>query len=287
MSTFRQSWDSFWFRPAAPLGLVASRVLLSADALWIVLSRPDLAGLAAWPPELWAGVSVGLRLRYLIPLGAPLAEQVAYGALLLSLGTALLGIAPRLSSFAAAALLYHFAPFEQILTTATGPYQGGLTLPILGLFVLSFSPAPRLWAASAPDYRWPLVLLRLLLAFRYLFAGLAKLILTGPHWVSAANIEATALLFATYEARPAWAHWLVDHPGNASLAGIGLLAFDLLFITAVFSRAAARIVAPLAAVVDLFVFKVFGVFFLEAPLLLLFVDWDALDAWRQRRHRAP
>jgi hypothetical protein len=262
-------------------------MLLSAHALWIVLSRPALADLAGWPPELWAGVAGELRLRYLIPSGAAGLEQVAYGALLLSLSMTLLGIAPRLSSFAAAALLYHFAPFEQVLTTSTGPYQGGLTLPTLGLFILSFGPSPRLGAAAAPDYRWPLVLLRLLLGFRYLFAGLAKLILTGPHWMSAENIEATALLFATYEARPAWAHWLFDHPGNASVAGIGLLAFELLFVSAVFWRAAARIMAPLAAAVDLFVLKAFGIFFLDAPLLLLFVDWDALQAWRERSKPAP
>jgi hypothetical protein len=274
-----RAWNDFWFRPASPLGPIVARVLLAANALWIVLSRPDLANLAGWPPELWAGVSPGLRLRYLIlPVALPW-EQAAYGALCVSLLAAVLGVAPRVSCFVAAVLLYHFAPFEEILTTKTGPYQGGLTLPNLGLFVLSFLPAPIRGSAPTPDHRWPVALLRMLLAFSYLFAGLAKLTLTGPHWMSAENIEATALLFMTYEARPPWAHWLVDHAWNARLAGIFVVAFELLFISAVFWRVAAWIAVPLGFAFHMFLFKALGVFPFNAPLLLLLVDWDAVEAW--------
>ena len=280
----QQAWCSFWFRPAGPRGLLAARALLGVNALWIVLSRSDLADLAGWPPELWAGVTAALRVRYLIPPGGAWLERAAYGVLVVSLVAAVVGVVPRLASFVAAALLYHFAPFEQILITPTGPYQGGLTLPTLGLFIVAFSPTPRGASEPSPDYRWPLQLLRLLLAFRYLFAGIAKLTLTGLHWPSAENVEATALLLMTYEARPPWAHWLVDQPMNASLAGIGLLAFELAFVGAVFSPAAARIMTPLAVGLHLFFFETLGVFPLNAPLLLFFVDWDA-QAWR--RPRAP
>jgi hypothetical protein len=283
IAVLRAQWNSFWFRPAPPLGFLAARTVLCADALWIVLSRTDLAELSGWPSELWAGVSTGLRLRYLVPRGEVLVEQAGYGVLLLALTLALCGIAPRLSTLVAAALLYHFAPFEQILTTATGPYQGGLTLLTLGLFVLSFGPPARLASGPAPEYRWPVALLRLLLAFSYLFAGLAKLALTGTRWMSAENIEATALVLMTYGARPPWAHWLVDHPVNAGLAGTFVLAFEVLFVSAVFSRRAARIAVPLAVAFHLFELKAFGIFPLSAPLLLLFVDWDALHAWRESR----
>jgi hypothetical protein len=278
MAGLGQAWDHYWFRPAFPLGLIAARVLLAANALWIVLSRADLADLAGWPPELWAGVPLGLRLRYLILPVAPSLEQAAYVLLGTSLLAALVGVAPRVSCFVAATLLYHFAPFEEILTTRTGPYQGGLTLPTLGLFVLSFVPAPGWRSAPSPDCRWPVVLVRVLLAFSYLFAGVAKLTLTGLHWVSAENIEATALLFMTYEAPPPWAHWLVDHPWNARLAGIGVWAFEMLFVSAVFWRTAARIAVPLGLAYHMFVFEVFGSFPFNAPLLLLMVDWDALEA---------
>jgi hypothetical protein len=284
----RGAWEQLFFRSAAPLGPIGARTLLCANALWIVLSRPDLADLPGWPPELWARVPPGLRCRYFIlPVGTAI-EQVAYGALCLALVAGLLGLVPRLSCFVAASLLYHFAPFEEILTTSTGPYLGGLTLPVLGLFILSFARTPALGSEPSPEHRWPLALVQMLLAFRYLFAGVAKLTLTGPGWMSVENVEATALLLMTYETRPPWGHWLVDHPALALAAGVGTVALELSFIGAVFSRRAAWVVMPAALALDLLAFQTLGVAFLNAPLLLLLLDWDGIDAWwRARRGREP
>ena len=278
---FRPRWDALWFSPGSPLGPIAARTVLAANALWIVLSRPDLPDLVSWPGAFWSVVPHSLRLRYFLLSGAPLVEWAAYAALCVSLVAALAGVLPRLSCFAAAALLYHFAPFEEILTTSNGPYLGGLTLPVLGLFVLSFIPAPSRGAAPSPEHRWPLTLVRVLVAFSYLFAGIAKLRLTGGHWVSAENLEATALLFMTYEARPPWADWLVGHPVRAVLTGATLLSIELAFILAVTSKTAARILVPAAAAAHVFVLQAFGVVPLSLPLLLLFVDWDSVDARRR------
>jgi hypothetical protein len=273
-------WEALWFAPGAPLGLIAARTVLGANALWIVLSRPDLPDLVSWPAAFWSGVPGALRLRYLmLPVG-PLVEKAAYAGLCLALVAVVAGVLPRLSCFVAAALLYHFAPFEEILTTSNGPYLGGLTVPVLGLFILSFTPAPSRGDEPSPEYRWPLTLIRLLIACQYLFAGIAKLHFTGLHWISAENIEATALVFMTYEARPPWAHWLVGHPVLAGLTGAGVLSIELLFVLAVVSKAAARVLASAAAVSHLFLLQVFGIAPLSLPLLLLFLDWDALD----RRH---
>ena len=143
---------------------------------------------------------------------------------------------------------------------------------------------PTLGSEPSPEHRWPLVLLRILLAFSYLFAGVAKLTLTGPGWMSADNIEATALLFMTYEARPPWGHWLVDHRTLATAAGVGTVAIELLFIGGVFSKKASFVVIPVALAYHLVAFEALGVALLNAPLLLMFLDWDAIDAWwRVRR----
>jgi hypothetical protein len=271
----RRAWDDFWFRPAGAANLIAARMLLCAHALWIVLSRPDLPDLAGWPPELLARVDGGLRLRYLILPVAPVFERVAYLALWLALVAGLLGMRPRVSCFVAATLLYHFAPFEAILTSNTGPYLGGLTLSVLGLVAVAVAPAPSLLAPASADHRWPVVLLRALLGLAYSCAGLAKLRLTGVHWMSAENIEATALLFMTYEARPMWAHWLVGRPLNAAAVGAGALALDLVFVSAVFSSSAARVLVPIALAANVLAFPMLGLAFLDAPLLLLFVDWES------------
>jgi hypothetical protein len=267
--------QDFWFQPAAPFGLIATRGLLAAQALWIVLSRPDLAGLAAWPPELWAGVGATLRLRYAVMPGL---EPVLFGLLVASLAAALVGLLPRAACLISGLLLYHFAPFEEILTTSVGPYLRGLTLPTLGLLILAAVPAPSRQGAPSPDYRWPVQLVRLLLAFQYLGAGIGKLHV-GLHWASAANIQRMAAVFLTYEAPPPWGRWLLAHPGAAAAAGAALLALDFVFVLAIVSRRAARVILPLAVAADAFLVLAFGVFPLNAPLLLLLlVDGGLLSS---------
>ena len=32
-------WNRFWFRPASPLGMLAVRFILAANALWLVLAE--------------------------------------------------------------------------------------------------------------------------------------------------------------------------------------------------------------------------------------------------------
>jgi hypothetical protein len=276
------AWDGFWYRPAAPAGLVAIRRLVCLHAAWIVLSRFDLPQLAGWPPAFWSTVPAGVCLRYGIFPGWPLAETAAYGALVLALLAGVVGFRPRMACFSASVLLYHFAPFEDILIAKTGPHYGGLTLSVLGLGVLAAAPPPIPGAPPGPEYRWPVVLIRALVAVAYLSSGIAKLRFTGLHWMSPENIQATAALFMTYEARPPWAHWLAGSRLLAGAVGAGTLLLDLSFVLALFSRVAARILIPLALAAQVVAYLTFGLAFLDAPLLLTFVDWD-----RPRRANGP
>jgi hypothetical protein len=66
---------------------------------------------------------------------------------------------------------------------------------------------------------------------------------------------------------------VIDHPALAWAAGIGWLLISLGMALAPFSRMARRIVAPLAAIAHILAVPMFGVVYLGAPLLLLFVDW--------------
>ena len=86
------------------MNLAAARVLLAAAALWVILSRHDLPGILAYPPELWAGVSPERRLRFLMVLGLP-AERALYALLHVALLCAVFGVAPRVASFASGLLL--------------------------------------------------------------------------------------------------------------------------------------------------------------------------------------
>ena len=108
------AWARFWYGPEPALNLAAARVLLAAAGLWVVLSRHDLPGILAYPPELWAGVSPERRLRFLMVLDVG-AERALYALLHAALVCALLGVWPRVACFASGLLLYHFAPFETII----------------------------------------------------------------------------------------------------------------------------------------------------------------------------
>jgi hypothetical protein len=283
-------WDTFWYGPEPAVNLAAARILLALAALWVVLSRYDLPSVLAFPPELWSGVSAERRWRFLMVL--PLAvERALYALLHVTLAAAALGVWPRRACFASGVLLYHFAPFETIIRTAN-PYLRGLTIPTLGLLVMSFArcgdalallPRPPRDPAPSADYRWPLRLVQVFFCLIYFFAGYSKLFFTGASWASADNIRGHLLVLNQALVAPpassagyAVAQW----PWACALLGWGGLAFELAFPLVLFSRIARRILLPLAAVFHAANSLLFRIFFQNVPLLLLFVDWDGL---RRRR----
>ncbi len=279
-------WDAFWFRPASPLGLIGARAVVSLQTLWLLWSRPDLPEILAWPRGFWSGVDPLLLLRFGI-VGLPVGvERLLYWALQAALLLNVLGFIPRTAGLVAGLLLYHFAPFEDIFASQGGPFFRGFSVSVAALLILSFAVVPRRGHDASPEYRWPLALIQLLFSFTYLFSGLAKLIAIGPVWASGRNFEGLVLGLILPEVRPAWAHWFVGSPWLCALGGAAGLFMDFAFVAAVFSRRAARFVIPAVFVLHLLVFQVMGVFFPATPLLLLFLDWDALDARLRRRVRS-
>ncbi len=284
--TFRAAWKEFWFRPEGPVNLIAARAIVSANALWILLSRPDLPDILAWPRAFWISVDRGLALRFLI-FGLPaFVEEGLYVLLGLSLAAALFGVLPRLACFTAAVLLYHFAPLEDIFASRGGPFFRGLTVPVLALFLLAFADAPRRNASSSPEWRWPLAAIQVCFAFTYLLSGISKLITVGPAWATARNFEGLVLGLMLPEVTPPWAHVFV---GNTLLCWLGAvfgILIDFAPPLALFSRKAARWIVPAVFLGHLAIIPIFGVVFLALPQLLLFVDWEGgLSALRRLRAR--
>lgn len=270
-------WERLWFRPASPLGLLAARTLLAAQALWIVLSRPDLPELSGWPREFWRFVDPALRLRFGIAEVPASVEQALFLALHGTLVATLLGVAPRLAALLSAALLYHFGPFEELLIGMPYTSFGGLTLPTAGLFVLSFAATPRRRSDPSPEFRWPLALLQVLFSFNYLFPGLLKLRYAGPGWFTGPAIG--DFLVANYfVTRAPWTPWIAGQPAICWAIALGTLVLELGFPLAVVWRRAALVLVPLALAFHLGIIWTLGYFFPSLPLLLLFVDWDRLDA---------
>jgi len=271
-----------FFSPAGTRLLFAARVILALQALWIVLSRPELPELSAWPQVFWSGAPPGLRARFaFVPLGLAF-DRVRYGALIAALVATLAGLWPRVSGAVAASLLYQFAPMEEVIAGMPHTSFGGLTTPVIGLFLFAFAEAPARDAAPSPEFRWPVALTRLFFAFSYVSPLLAKLRFAGPTWFTADNIRAWIMVNAPITDAP-WGAAVVASDALCWAVALGTLALEALFPLAVFSRRAAWILVPLAAAFHLGTALTLGYFFPSLPLLLLFVDWDLIPALRSTR----
>ena len=273
------AFEQAFFIPAGPRLLRATRVILAAQALWILLSRPDLPGLATWPDVFWSGVEPGLAARFgYVPLG-PAFAWLRFGVLVAALLAVLVGLWPRVSAALAACLLYQTAPLEEILAGMPHTSFGGLTTPTIGLFLMAFADAPAPDASPSPEWRWPVALTRLVFAFSYLSPLLAKLRFAGPAWFTADNVRAWVMVNEPLTRAP-WGPAVAGSDALCWAVALGTLVLEASFPLAVFSRRAARVLVPLAAAFHVGTALVLGYFFPSLPLLLLFVEWDVIPAAR-------
>ena len=278
-----RAWDRFFFAEGSALNLAAARVLVTGHALWILLSR-DPAAFSGLPAEFWRFVQPGARWRFLAFEGHPLREHLLQTLAIVALLSALVGLWPRACCLLAGVLLYHLAPFETILYTPS-PWVKGYTITTLALIVLGCSRCGDALALGAGretppawEYRWPLALVQLALCQVYLFAGWAKMMRTGPIWVLETVRGYTQLYTQNEEVAVfhALGTWLIAHPRLCVAAGGVAVALNLSFWTVLFSRRARRVLVPFAFGWHLAIMLTMNIAFLEAPLLLLFVDWRAL-----------
>ncbi len=266
-------WNRFWFRPGSPLGPIAVRFLLALEALWIVLSRPYLPQLVAWPEAFWVDIPASLRVRFFLLTRSVVLEWTLWALLLLSLLLVIFQ-GHRMWSFISGLLLYHFAAMENILSGAFLIGFRGLTQSVQGLLIFSFAKQPRLGDPPSEECRWPVAAIQLLFSLTYFFAGLSKLYDAGWSWVTADNMQATAMVFTTWPVDSPWAPWLIAHRSVCWIIGVGTLALELLFPLVLFSRTAAKILVPIAFIGHIGIMKALGIYFLSAPLLLVYLDWD-------------
>ena len=288
----RAVWARYWFAPEPALHLAVARVIAAAVALWVLLSR-DRAGVSGIPDAFWADVASSTRWRFLLfPGHETLERMLTLLAVVLLLG-ALLGVRPRFCSFTSALLLYHLAPLESIIWTAS-PYARGLTLPALTLLLCGIAPSgdalvrgtkprPPSWA-----YGWPLRLLQIWLVSVYFWSGVGKLRTSGLAWSSAENLAHWLRLFAQNDLTAVYrapAIWLADHWLLAGVVGAGTLVFELGSPIALFSRRARPWFAFSAITFHAGIYLFMNLTFNSWPLLLTFLDWEALTS--RRRGRFP
>jgi hypothetical protein len=285
-----QHWVRFWYAPGSPRNLAAARILFASTSLWVLVSR-NFAGISGLPTEFWSAVPTSASWRYLDFAGHPSLELALEWAAGITLVCAMAGVLPRVSCFIAGILLYHLAPLETIIWTPN-PYARGLTISVLALLTLAFSPSGDRWTlqfyrhrrqvAEASDYTWPIRLIQLFVAQIYFMSGFAKISHSGWRWASASNLR-NWLLYFSEEDQVRVFHtlgpWLAERPLLCQIIGIGTLIFELVFITVLFSKTARRLLVPLAVVFHLGILLSMNLAFLNVPQLFVFVDWDIVATW--------
>ncbi len=284
----RAAWDRLWFAPGDARTLALARIVVAAHALWILLSR-DLPALSGLPAPFWRGVAASARARFLIVEGHPRIESFLALLAAAALLAMLLGLWTRASGLVAGLLLYHLAPLETIILTPS-PYVKGFTIAVPALIALSLSPCADAWsvrparrAAGAWEYRWPVQLVRLLVAQIYLFSGWAKLVRVGFDWAAADNVRAWLHFFNQRDQLVVFhtvGPWLAERPVLCLLAGLFAMALELSFVSTVVSRTARRVLPIAAAAWHAGILFAMNIAFPYVPLLLLFVDF------RQRQESA-
>jgi hypothetical protein len=213
---------------------------------------------------------------------------VLWGALHVALAATVCGVATRWAALASGLLLYHLAPLETIIWSGN-PYLRGFTIPALGLLIVAASAScgafPRRGERDVPSWenRWPLALIQLLFAQIYFFAAWSKLVTSGLAWLSPKNIQNYVLvldqLFNFPRGTPG-GNAILGWPALAAGVALGGMLLDLLFPLVLFSRRARWVLLPAAALFHLANGLVFHIWFQNALLLLLFVDWEALATRR-------
>lgn len=280
-------WNRFWFSDAPATNLAAARIVIGAHASWMLLSR-DFPGVSALPPEFWSGASLASEWRYLLFPGHQSLEQALYVAAVISLAGVIAGLWPRITCAVSALLLYHLAPLETIIWTPN-PYERGLEVSVIALVILAVAPCAETWSlwpvtaraarTWSGDYRWPLVAIQLVIAQIYLFSGYAKMARVGPEWISSENMRRWLQVFnqqdqvAVFQGPGAW---LAQSDAATLAIAIAAIVLDFGFIAVLFWRSKPRawLVVPVAFHLGILICM--NIAFLNAPQLLVFLNWDGI-----------
>lgn len=290
---FGRAWQHTWFEGGSPHDLAAARIVVALHAMWILLSR-DLPGMAGVPALFWELAPRSTQWRYLLFHGHPGLERAFLLLTFAALAAVLLGRATRVAALGAALLLYHLAPLETLFWGRDNPMERGFEITILALVLLAFAPCADAWSARRPraaperaawEYRWPLVLIQLFLAQVYVFAGYAKLRSGGLAWMEPDNLRRWFLVFTQYESVAVFTaagRFMAAHPRLCGLLAVATVGGELLFLLVLVSRYARRVLVPLAALSHVGILVSMNIAFLNAPQLLVFVNWEWLRGVARR-----
>jgi len=283
-----QRLTNYWFEPAAPTNLCASRVLFYSGLLVLYWSE-DFRNWGSVSQAFWLPLPAfqALGLRPLSVDSLNVIQVVWRTALALSA----IGLFTRVSMIVACVLGFYLLGL---------PHNFGHVfhfdaLLVIAMVTLAFSRAGDAWSVDARrlgrpqpppsgEYTWPIRLIWLSMAFVFLGAGLSKLRHGGIAWVASPNmaIILTRAAYHVSDADPVTTAglWIAAHSWLSETLALTALVVELGLVAALFSVRARAVLVPAAACmlvgIRLLMGPTFGGFLI---VNVFWVPWDAVLAW--------
>lgn len=303
------AWNRFWFAPRDPRDLGIARALYIA--LTVFVCFPPSA--PKWPVTPWSAMRwTEVSDAYWVPvgvfdwLGIGVAPAQVMFALWAFFYVALLLAGVGLFTRPSLVLVFVLDLYLTNIRNNFGKVDWNWLLPPIIFLFLACSRAGdgfsvdawlRRRRGQAPptpsgEHRWPLQAIRMWLALAYFASGVSKLRNGGVEWITSDTLG-IYILRSNYERVFAGNHPIVDWglwfaQQHALLVALALftVVVELLYPLALFSRRAAWVLVPSAALLHVGIAFLIGAFFLPWICAVVFwIPWGAVVD-RLRRGRA-
>lgn len=228
--------------------------------------------------------------RLLTPTGMSILKY----AMLVSLLFSTMGY---LTSFSAKSSLL-LVVFYQGLVRSFGHYNHDEMVAVYSLVVLAFTPCGddfsldhwsrhKKFAQPQFAYGFPIFLMQLLLAWAYFSSALVKLRVAGMKYLSPDNLPVLAIYHSLdnlHDTSFRWAFWLPHIRGVLPIIVVLVLIWELLFPLAIIWRRTRWFILGFGILFHLLTLLFMNIFFpYQLAMYLVFVDWDRVAAWINKR----
>lgn len=285
MNPPENAWGRFWFPPATARDLGISRALFYAGILALSFTW-DFRGWGEVSSAFWYPTAFFRWLH--IPVFAPKVLGVLQVAWRFALGSAAAGFLTRLTSGVSFLLGFYLLG----LAHNFGQIQHEDVLTVFILLILAASRCGdgfsldaairrREPGASSAEYGAPIVLARVMFAFLFFGAGIAKMRHSGVRWFTSDSL-AHILVRHQYPVSShfpwvAWGVALARHPFLCHALAFLTVAVELLFPLALFFRPARWVLVPSALGMLLTIRALMGPAFGQVLVCAVFwVPWGRL-----------
>lgn len=288
MKGLAKAFDGFWFRPADPRNLAVCRMLFFG---WLFLwyLGADFSFITGFPAAFWTPQP----LLAVLGLDRVPPESVVLTTRLIFLSGLLLtcvGLMTRSSILVAAVS----GTYLLALTHSFHKTNHSDAALVLAMFVLAFSHCGRAWSLDAwlrskrardandragltmhGEYRWPVQMVRLLVAITFFLAGAAKLRFGGMDWMFRDGLS-NLLLRQHFAWQPPLdaGVWLASQLWICRLLSVGTVVLELAAPLALISRGARALIIPGLLGMQVGILMLMGDNFTQfMALYVFFVPW--------------